>query len=160
VSKARLVKPTLAKRSPVPLVVEPDGEHESDPCACCGTRTYTIWGYIAKADITLAVYYVSWTPGHLERGASFEFILGNWRAESTAADRRAIMLRYGVTPQAAGFMVVDAPTRADDELVGKALKRKEVVGTPLAAQAFALADAVWLQDKRLAALRLWPKLLQ
>jgi hypothetical protein len=52
-------------------------------------------------------------------------------------------------------MVVDASERpvARNELVGRALRRNEVVGTALAERAFAVADAVWLQDTRIDELR-------
>jgi hypothetical protein len=147
------------RRNNQPFVVEPDGENRSEPCPCCGNRTHTVWGYIHQNDATLAVYYVRWTPGHLDRGASVELLIGDWGEESKATDRQAVLLRYGVTAKGAGFMVVDAEAPASDDLVGKALKRKEVVGTPLAEQAFALADAIWLKEKRIAEIRMWPKRL-
>jgi hypothetical protein len=43
----------------------------------------------------------------------------------------------------------------ESKLYGRALKRDEVVGTPLAANVFALFDAVWLQDPRIDELRQW-----
>jgi hypothetical protein len=140
------------------LVVEPDGETESGPCPCCGTWTKTLWGFIHQGDETIAAYFVSWTLGHKKRdGATFEFIIGQWTEESTAADRQLVALAYRVTPKGAGFMVIDATKRDDDELVLKALTRDEVVGTPLADEVFALGDAVYLNDHRLAELRQWPK---
>jgi hypothetical protein len=87
----------------------------------------------------------------------FEFIIGQWTDESTTEDRQLVALAYRVTAKGAGFMVIDAKKRDDDELVSKALKRDDVIGTPLADEVFALADAVYLNDPRLAALRQWPK---
>jgi hypothetical protein len=142
------------------LIVEPDGETESGPCSCCGTRTKTLWGFIHRGDETIAAYYVSWTLGHKRRdGATFEFIVGKWTEESTADDRQLLALAYRMTPQGAGFMVIDAKKRGagDDELASKALKREEVIGTPLADEVFALADAVCLNDHRLTKLWRWPK---
>ena len=51
-------------------------------------------------------------------------------------------------------MVIDAETRpvADKSLVGKALRRDEVIGTPIAENAFAIVDAILAQDKRVAEL--------
>jgi hypothetical protein len=142
------------------LIVEPDGETESGPCPCCGTWTKTLWGFIHRGDETIAAYFVSWTLGHQKRdGATFEFIIGQWTEESTAEDRQLVALAYRLTPRGAGFMVVDAKKheRGDDELASKALKRNEVIGTPLADEVFALADAVCLNDPRLAELQQWPQ---
>jgi predicted outer membrane lipoprotein len=52
-------------------------------------------------------------------------------------------------------MVIDGEGRPADHrsLCGQALKREEVIGTPLAANAFALFDAIWLQDPRIEELR-------
>jgi hypothetical protein len=48
-------------------------------------------------------------------------------------------------------MVIDAAGRhvAQSELVGKALARTDVMGTPLAREVFAFVDAVWLNDDRI-----------
>jgi hypothetical protein len=47
-------------------------------------------------------------------------------------------------------MVVDAAVRpfAKEGLAGSALARVDVIGTPLAAQVFKLADAIYEQDGR------------
>jgi hypothetical protein len=49
-------------------------------------------------------------------------------------------------------MVIDASTRpvADGELIGAALSRDEVMGTPRAQAAFDIVDAICLQDPRIA----------
>jgi len=49
-------------------------------------------------------------------------------------------------------MVIDASTRrfAQNELVGRALRRDEVIGTTLATDAFELVDAIWLHDGRIS----------
>jgi len=36
------------------------------------------------------------------------------------------------------------------DLLGRSLLRAEVVGTPLASEVFALVDAIWLTDSRIA----------
>jgi hypothetical protein len=52
-------------------------------------------------------------------------------------------------------MVIDATERpiAGGELVGRALRREEVIDTPLAKQAFDIIDAIWLQDQRIEEIR-------
>jgi hypothetical protein len=148
--------PRSLPEKPAPLIVEPDGETESGPCSCCGTRTKTLWGFIHRGDETIAAYFVSWTLGHKQRdGATFEFIIGEWTDESTADDRQLVALAYRMTPKGAGFMVIDAKKRGtgDDDLASKALRRDEVIGTPLADDVFALGDAVCLNDRRLTQLQ-------
>lgn len=48
-------------------------------------------------------------------------------------------------------MVIDASSRpaVRNELMGLALAREAVVGTPIAEVAFAIVDAVWLHDSRI-----------
>ena len=52
-------------------------------------------------------------------------------------------------------MVIDATERpiAAGDLVGRALRREEVIDTPLAKQAFDIIDAIWLQDQRIEEIR-------
>jgi hypothetical protein len=52
-------------------------------------------------------------------------------------------------------MVIDGCGRPPDnrELCRQAMRRNEVVGTPLAEEVFALFDAIWLQDPRIDELR-------
>ena len=48
------------------------------------------------------------------------------------------------------FMVIDSAPRLADrrELCARALRRDEVVGTPLAKEVFDFVDTIWLQDPR------------
>lgn len=123
-------------------------------CACCGNDTRTIWGYIHLGEReTIAAYYVQWT---LNRPFSVEplnvdLIIGRWGEDSTDEDRCAVSLIYFEKDDAPGVMIIDAAGRsaARLSLVGAALAREDVVGTPFAALVFALYDAVIAQDPRL-----------
>ena len=84
-------------------------------------------------------------------------ILGRWGEEAGADQRAWVVLDHRVVEGEGAFRVVDAP-RPDDgksELAAAALRRDEVIGTPLAAQVFAIADAVFMKDARLEELRGW-----
>jgi hypothetical protein len=97
----------------------------------------------------VAAYYVSWTLGMVaDHGAVFDLVIGQWGDDSTPADRQLVTLRFRFVDQNPAFMVADAADRPADgpELVGRALARSEVVGTPIAQQAFELVDAIWDQD--------------
>ena len=49
-------------------------------------------------------------------------------------------------------MVIDAAERpvSRSDLVGRSLKREEVVGTPTATHVFAMVDHLWLHERRIA----------
>jgi len=138
---------------PVPdaLEVETDGE-SSGHCDCCGRTSRSVRGWVHTPDGTLAAYFVHWTEGHLaENGANIDFIIGRWGEGSSAANRVAVSLLHFEDDQAGpSVMVIDARGRqiASSSLVGAALARDEVIGTPLAEQVFALIDAIYVQDPR------------
>jgi hypothetical protein len=49
-------------------------------------------------------------------------------------------------------MVIDASSRKEfsRDLAARLLSREEVIGTPLAQQAFDIVDAIWSQDGRIS----------
>lgn len=113
----------------------------------------TVWGYLHRGDITEAAYFVQWTLGQVDRhGANFDLIVGKWGPGTSREGRSAVALEFRRTEKGPVFTVVDSRNRpiAASDLVGKALTRSRVVGTPLARAAFELVDAVWLHDERIA----------
>jgi hypothetical protein len=134
------------------LQVELSGSKDFGPCDCCGQNSRTVWGYIYRDGEPSAAYFVHWTLGRVEQdGAHFDFVVGAWGDAAAAADRQAVSLVYR-SGQGGGFMIIDAASRrtAGSRLAGRALARKDVVGTALASEVFQLVDAVWLEDSRLA----------
>jgi hypothetical protein len=137
------------------LKVEPTGEKDHGPCECCGNNSRRVWGFVHTPDATLAAYFVHWTVGRVtDHGANFDLIVGRWGEEATAADRALVALKYRLLENGPAFMVIDAQGRpaADTNLVGRVLRRDEVVGQPVAKQAFAVVDAVLAEDARVAEL--------
>ncbi len=135
----------MAERS-----IELSGSHDFGPCDCCGTNSRTVWGYVYCDNAAEAVYYVHWSLGKVaEHGAHFDLIIWKWTEGREDAERQAVSLVY---QPGLGVVVIDAGTRkiAQEKLAGKALSRDEVIGTPLAQQAFNIFDAIWLQDGRIA----------
>jgi hypothetical protein len=114
-----------------------------------------VWGYVNDESCSpVAVYYVHWTPGRPDHGANFDLVVGAWGDEATGEDRVGASLLY--RPDEGGFMVIDASTRPfskEQTLFSRSLRREEVVGTDLAAELFAMVDAVWLGDSRIADVR-------
>ena len=122
------------------------------PCDCCGSTSRLVAGLVYRDGNAHAAFQVHWTLGQIEKhGAGFFVILGCWGEGTVAADRYAVALRYRADSQATGFMVVDADeTRiASHPLVGRALRRAEVIDTPLAQEVFDIVDFVWLHDDRI-----------
>jgi hypothetical protein len=137
------------------ITIEALGERAAGPCDCCRNETHRVWGQASADGHIVAVYYVTWTPGRVADGASFELILGKWGDAAGAADRSAVALSYRLLENGPAFMVVDAAGRhvAGSSLVGRALSRSEVVGTPVAELVFAVTYAMLAEDHRFAEIR-------
>lgn len=140
--------------SPDALRVTPDGDQVTGRCDCCGRISRRVSGTISTADAAVAAYTVWWTVGHMvERGAEIDLICGRWGDGTSASDRFVVRLHHFIAATGPWVMVQDA-SLADglDRLAAHALRRDEIIGTPRAAEAFALYDAIALQDARLAEL--------
>jgi len=135
------------------LHIEVSGSNDFGPCECCGAKSRTVWGFVHRGAVIEAAYFVQWTLGEVERhGANFDLIIGLWGDATNSKDRCAVSMELHRTSDGPSFTVIDSVDRpaASSDLVGKALARHEVIGTPLATQAFELVDAIWLLDKRIA----------
>jgi hypothetical protein len=117
-------------------------------CDCCGSTTKRVWGFVRRAGEPIGAYFVAWTHDKPDHGAKFDLILGKWGDSASKRDRYSAALDFRLVQGAPQFIVVDAENRATSEspLVGTALKRTEVIGTPIAAQVFAVVDAVYMSD--------------
>jgi hypothetical protein len=115
-------------------------------CECCGTTTKCTWGFVLRNQAPVGAYFLAWTEGKPDHGAHFDFILGKWGDSAAANDRYTVALDYRLINGAPQFMVVDAVGRvtSDSPLMGAALNRADVIGTPLAPQVFAIVDAVYM----------------
>lgn len=134
------------------ITLETTGASDFARCECCGESSRTVWGLARRDGDAEASYWLHWTPGKVvARGARLDLVLGRWGEGTTAADRFVVALEYRVTDRGGAFMVVDAGMRpaARHGLAAHALRRDEVVSTPLVARAFELVDAIWLGDARI-----------
>jgi hypothetical protein len=137
------------------LQIEPLDAADTGRCPCCGHVSRRVWGLVRRDGEPHASYFVHWTVGHVfDRGAHIDLVLGRWGEGTSAADRYAVSLEHRILDTGPGVMVIDADTRdiAESELVGRALRRTDVIGGSIAARAFAVYDAIMAQDPRLAAL--------
>ena len=138
------------------LTVEP-ANGEDGVCDCCGTTTRRVGGFVSCRGKAVAAYFVGWTLDKPDHGAAFDLIVGAWGETTGPSDRSAVFLGYRVVDGSGAFMVVARPGSpvAMSELSGSVLGREQVIGTPLAHQVFAVADAVFMKDPRVAPLREW-----
>jgi hypothetical protein len=148
--------PTRPPVSGTALSIEQAGEATFGPCACCGRPTRRVWGFAYRSDGGAeAAYYVEWVPGAVpEHGAAFDLVVGRWGDGASPADRAAVSLAFRPTERGPEFMVVDAGGRphASGRLAAVALDRDAVLGSEMAPRAYAVVDAVWLGDARIAEL--------
>ena len=135
----------------IDFTIEPGDSHDSI-CDCCGQQSRTVSGFVYRGDDAAAAYFVQWTVGGVDsHGAHFDLIIGKWGEGATVSDRSAVALEFRRTEQGPSFMVIDASGRpaGRSSLVGSALARAAVIGTPLARVAFDIVDAVWIQESRI-----------
>lgn len=91
---------------------------------------------------------MQWTLGRLaEDGATLRLAVGDWGDGTTADDRYAVtMIHRQQEDGSPSLMVIDA--LPIENLANIGLRRDEVIGTALAAEVFAIADAIYEQDGR------------
>jgi hypothetical protein len=136
--------------------IEPTGEKDFPPCACCGVPPRRVWGKLHYDGATTA-YVVQWSPGTSPdtHAAAFGLVFGPWGDGSSPADREHVALEYRRVDGKAQFMVQDAGKSVIDcrPLAERLLKRDEVLGTPRQALVFGLLEQVWALEPRLGELR-------
>jgi hypothetical protein len=121
-------------------------------CDCCGGVSRSVAGLLYSGGVAAAAYWVHWTEGHLsDPGANVDLVIGPWGEGTSSSDRCAIaMVHRQLADGTPSLMVVDAEGRpaADGSIAQIGLRRDQVIGTPLAAQVFAMTDAIYEQDER------------
>lgn len=131
--------------------VETLGE-SSGHCDCCGNESRRVWGMVHhQGGPSVAAYWMHWTAGHLsEPGANLDLVIGKWGDGTDAHDRVGVALVHRQLEDGTpSLMVVDADDRFSNvDLAATALKRRDVINTPLAKQVFSVVDAIYLQDGR------------
>ena len=136
-----------------PITIQPTGSKDTGICDCCGRSSRRVWGHAYTDGRPSAAYFVHWTLGHVaDKGANIDLILGEWGEGTSSESRSALALAYRLIDTGPSMMVIDANNRpfSSSTLVGRALRRDEVIGTSAAQNAFAVADAVLAQDERVA----------
>ncbi|WP_235677138.1 hypothetical protein [Rhodopseudomonas palustris] len=138
---------------PDALLVIPDGDQVTGRCDCCGQISRRVWGTISTADAAVAAYMVWWTVGHIaEHGAEIYLICERWGDGTSVSDRVVVRLHHFIAARAVGDGAGCQPRGRPRPAGGERNARDDIIGTPRAAEVFALYDAIAQQDARLAEL--------
>ncbi len=120
------------------------------PCDCCGNTTFRVTGDLHDDRGWLAFYSVRHTPTHPDQPSAFTLGYGDWTEAAPTTARWIFGAVWSLPHQA--FMLSDL---ADQPPQGEAthLNRSDILGTSFAEDAFAMLDAVLLNDTRLTEMR-------
>ncbi len=89
------------------ITIEPGEAKESTYCECCGNKTETVYGFVYNNNDAYAVYFASWTIGHLERGVTMAIGLGGWAEGGIPDQRRSVGFECRTTEDQIQFAVID-----------------------------------------------------
>lgn len=132
--------------------VEPDADLVSGVCDCCGNVSRKITGFVHENDATISGYSLHWTVGCFpDHPANIDLVMGHWGEAASSEQRFLVSLLLTLRDCRPDVLVIDAgdrPIARQHELVSRALRRDQVIGTPLATEVFALIDAIFLDDPR------------
>jgi hypothetical protein len=136
--------------------VEPYADAVSGVCECCGNVSRQITGFVHENDVTILGYSFNWTVGRFpDHPANIDLVMGEWGDVASPEQRFLISMLLTVRDHRPEVLVIDSgnrPMAYKSDLVSRALRRDQVVGTPLATKVFALIDAIFLDDPRVSEL--------
>src|SRR4051812_25670768 len=89
------------------ITLEPGEDLEPVPCACCGTLTHRVYGFVYRSGDAYSVYHASWSPAHSDRGANVSLKFGDWSEGAGPSARFQIALEIRPTPSEYQFEFLD-----------------------------------------------------
>lgn len=136
------------------LTIEPDGEAIDGRCPDCNQNMRSVWGYVSNPFGARAVYFISWTDGHRERGAQLMVSIGEWGDGTVASDRVAFGLECRIDA-GPSFMLVNADELpwGTEAILGTKLTRAAALSHPLKPEVFDILDALVAHEPRFRAFR-------
>ena len=116
------------------------------PCDCCNTTTTVLRGDLEHGATWIGFYDVRFTDGHSDVFPIFQVYTGDWSQGAPKESRWC----FGADFNAAlgGFMLRDT---SEDvfHIDATTLDRSDILGSPFAAEVFAMLDAIIMKDSRL-----------
>lgn len=121
-------------------------------CACCGSVSRTVHGFIYKEGDAYAVYYAGWSEGHPDRGVTMAIAVGEWGEQSDASVRVSVGVEARTTASEIQFAVLDPEQSpwARTDLLGTMLTRPTALAHPMLPAIFELAEHIVTNDERVA----------
>ena len=136
------------------IEIVPTDHAITGPCSCCNLMSHNVRGEARVNGNLRAVYYVRWMPERLDGHAEWTLDMGNGR-DVPIAERSIVALLCRSHRRWPAFMVIDAARTSRGTEVfrcGQALAAADVVGRPIATEAYAIVDQVLAHDPRVTEL--------
>lgn len=117
-------------------------------CSHCGEESLTVWGWVSKANVAHAVYYVNLMTGHQEASARLTISIGGWGDEENLANRMWVFIEARPIGESYEMMVREPEESLynGEAILGRPLCRSEALNSPMKAEFFAVADFVAAND--------------
>ena len=133
--------------------VEPGAEKIIGHCDGCGHETRTFRGFVNDQDGAYAVYLCTYTASHPELGVDMAISMGGWGVGNESSLKQCVALEWRQSETGPGCRVIDASDSRwhGTDLLGRMLSREQAMNSAKATEAFAVTDAIWQSDQRLAA---------
>jgi hypothetical protein len=121
-------------------------------CQDCGEESMTVWGSVAKDDLSYAVYYAGLMIGHEQASVRLAISIGGWgiphEDEENVPGR--IWFNIEARPTSETYeMMVREPEESfyfGKRLLGKPMSRAEALASLLKNELFAVADFIVTND--------------
>ncbi|MFJ4144998.1 DUF2199 domain-containing protein [Pseudomonas sp. NPDC089734] len=135
------------------LEIELGDEEVVGHCDTCGHETRTFRGFVYDQEGAYAIYLCTYTASHPESGVEMAVSIDGWGTGADPALKECVALEWYQGEAGPGCRVLDAPDSpwASHAILGRMLPRDQAMNAGKASEAFAISDAVWLNDQRLSA---------
>jgi hypothetical protein len=134
------------------ITIELGEAKEPTYCECCGNKTLTVHGFVYNNNDAHAVYFASWTIGHMEKGVTIAIGLGEWGDGASLSQRRSVGLECRTTEEQIQFAVID-PEQSPwgcSEFLGRMLHRDAALKDVEIKEFFHIAEHLVHDDPRIS----------
>jgi hypothetical protein len=126
-----------------------EGNVETTPCDCCGSKSIRVDGDVADGDAYLGWYSAEWSDGHQDVPLRLYLYTGNWSEGAAQETRFGMMIEYR-SGEDGGYCLLDwPPERRAASKMFTMLDRADVIGSDYAASVRAMTDAILMKDTRI-----------
>ena len=128
--------------------IELNEKIKSFHCPHCGEESMTVWGWVSKANVAHAVYYVNLMTGHQEASALLSISIGGWGDEENLAKRTWVLIEARPLGDSYEMMVREPEESlySGEAILGRPLSRTEALKSAMKNEFFAIADFIAFND--------------